>query len=75
MAAVRQEWEKQVNYQNCPEEQKPYMPDVQFIVGGYGADDETSKVYKIFVKDLTIEEQFLWQTRSGACFGGQSDFV
>jgi len=75
MAHVRQEWEKQVDFQNIPNEQKPYIPDVQFIVGGYALDDDTSKVFKLFVKTMTIEEQFAWQTRSGTCFGGQSDFV
>lgn len=75
LAHVRQEWERQVDFENCPEEQKPYIPDVQFILGGYGLKDATSKVFKLFVKTQTVEEQFTWETRSGTCFGGQSDFV
>lgn len=72
---TRAEWERQLDYANAPEEQRPYFPDVQFIAGGYGKDDETSKVFKIYVATRTLEEQFVWQTRSGTCFGGQADFV
>ncbi|MEA9979322.1 MULTISPECIES: hypothetical protein [unclassified Pseudomonas] len=72
---ARTEWERQLDYANAPEEQRPYFPDVQFIAGGYGKDDETSKVFKISVCNLRSEEQFVWQTRSGTCFGGQADFV
>ena len=46
MAYARQEWERQLDYANAPEEQRPYFPDVQFIAGGYGRDDETSKVFR-----------------------------
>ncbi len=75
MDHARHEWERQLNYANAPEEQRPYFPDVQFIAGGYGRDDETSKVFKISVCNSSLEEQFVWQTRSGTCFGGQADFV
>lgn len=72
---TRTEWERQLDYANAPEEQRPYFPDVQFIAGGYGKEDETGTVFKISVSTRTLEEQFVWQTRSGTCFGGQADFV
>jgi hypothetical protein len=75
LAHVRQEWELEVEYQTAAEDLRPYFPDVQFIVGGYGTEDATSKVFKLSVKDMTSSEQFTWKTRSGACFAGQSDFV
>ncbi len=75
LSYVRQEWELQVDYENAAEELRPYFPDVLFIIGGYGTEDATSKVFKVSVRELTIEEQFTWKTRSGACFSGQSDFV
>ncbi|WP_145279027.1 hypothetical protein [Pseudomonas sp. URMO17WK12:I11] len=72
---VRVEWEIQVDYDNADEEMRPYFPDVQFIIGGYGTDDASAMVFKISVKSLTVEEQFVWPSRSGTCFAGQSDFV
>lgn len=75
LAHVRLEWEIEVEYETAEEEMRPYFPDVQFIVGGYGTDDASGMVYKIFVNSLTIEEQFTWRSRSGTCFAGQSDFV
>ncbi|MBX8516060.1 hypothetical protein K5D69_15300 [Pseudomonas cichorii] len=75
LAHVRQEWEQEVEYDTAAEELRPYFPDLQFIVGGYGTEDATSKVFKLSVKDMTLSEQFTWKTRSGACFAGQSDFV
>lgn len=75
LAHVRQEWETEVEYATAPEELRPYFPDVQFIVGGYGADDATSKVFKLSVRSSVLEEQFTWKSRSGTCFAGQSDFV
>lgn len=75
LAHVRQEWEAEVEYATAPEELRPYFPDLQFIVGGYGTDDATSKVFKLSVSALTFEEQFAWRSRSGTCFAGQSDFV
>jgi hypothetical protein len=75
LAYVRSEWEKEIDYEHAPEEQKPYFPDVQFIVGGYGIDDQTSKVFKLSISNRTLDEQFCWKTRSGTCFAGQSDFV
>lgn len=75
LAHVRQEWEQEVEYKTAAEELRPYFPDVQFIVGGYGTEDATSKVFKLSVKDMTLNEQFTWKSRSGTCFAGQSDFV
>ena len=72
---TRAEWERQFDFAQVPAEQRPYLPDVQFIVGGYGKDDETAKVFKLSVCNESVEEQFTWQTRSGTCFGGQADFV
>lgn len=75
LAHVRQEWEAEVEYETAAEELRPYFPDVQFIVGGYGTDDATSKVFKLSVNSGMLEEQFTWKSRSGTCFAGQSDFV
>jgi len=75
LAHVRVEWEIQVEYETAEEEKRPYFPDVQFIVGGYGADDASGIVFKLSVNSLTMEEQFAWRSRSGTCFAGQSDFV
>lgn len=72
---TRAEWEKQFDFAQVPDEQRPYLPDVQFIVGGYGKDDETGKVFKLSVCNQSIEEQFTWPTRSGTCFAGQAEFV
>ena len=75
LAHVRFEWEIQVEYETAEEEMRPYFPDVQFIVGGYGTDDASGMVFKLSVNSLSIEEQFAWRSRSGTCFAGQSDFV
>lgn len=75
LAHVRIEWEIEVEYDTAEEEMRPYFPDVQFIVGGYGTDDASGMVFKLFVNSKAVEEQFVWRSRSGTCFAGQSDYV
>ncbi|WP_273862739.1 hypothetical protein [Pseudomonas sp. LA5] len=75
LAHVRVLWEEQVQFDKITPDEMPFQADVHFIIGGYGTEDAKSQVFKVYVKTSTIEEQFNWPTRSGTCFGGQSNFV
>lgn len=76
MAFVRREWEREVDFANAEEEMRPFFPDVQFIVGGYGKDDERGRLFKIWIAPNVIRETVSsTSTGTGACWGGQAEFV
>ncbi|WP_175254157.1 hypothetical protein [Pseudomonas sp. BMW13] len=73
---VRREWEKEVDFVNADEEMRPFFPDVQFIVGGYGKDDDRGRLFKIWIApDVIRETVSTTETGTGACWGGQAEFV
>ena len=60
---------------NVPEEQRHFQPTVQFIVGGFGANDEYGKIFKIDVGHDLVIEQFPSGDHMGICWSGQADHV
>ncbi len=72
---VRSEWEHFVKLDSIPSERVPYLPDLQFIIGGYSLDEISGAVYKVSIRNNSAEAQFGWETKSGACFAGQADYV
>lgn len=66
-------WEDQ--FQDTPDEQREYLPAIQFIVAGYGRDDAHGKVFRLDIKDDKITEQFSEGDHTGLCWAGQSNYV
>ncbi len=52
-----------------------YFPTVQFIVAGYGRDDDHGKVFRIDLIDNSATEQFAQNDHTGVCWGGTADYV
>lgn len=72
---IRADWEHAVGFNTADKEQAPYFPDLQFLIGGYSPSEEDGRVYKISILGHTVEQQFSWESKSGACFAGQADYV
>lgn len=72
---IRSDWEQAVGFNTAAKERTPYFPDLQFLIGGYSPVEEDGRVYKISILGNTVEQQFLWESKSGACFAGQADYV
>ncbi|MBB3832520.1 hypothetical protein FHR55_000686 [Xanthomonas arboricola] len=66
-------WESQ--FDDVPAEQRHFLPTVQFIVAGYGADDTNGKIFRIDVQAQTVIEQFPGDNYTGMCWAGASDYV
>lgn len=67
------EWDKQ--FAHVPEDQRAFLPTLQFIVAGYGPDDEHLKVFRIDVRDQSVDEQFTNGNHAGMCWGGMANYV
>jgi hypothetical protein len=52
-----------------------FLPTVQFIVAGFGANDGPGKVYKMDIAQQLLKEQFPDGQHSGICWGGISNYV
>lgn len=69
------EWAKQPELQGVPEESRKFMPTVNFIVGGYGKDDQCGRVFKLDIARHECTEAFPDAPHSGVTWGGQANFV
>lgn len=74
-AFVRPSWETQVNYANTPEDTRPWLDDLNFLVAGYGPDDEYTKVFRVSIGRGTIVETFPDPPHCSAAWAGQSNSV
>lgn len=74
-AFARRIWETDVGYDTSEEELRPYLPTVQFLVGGIGRDDSTGQVFRLDIKSGTCQLQFQPTDPYGICWAGQSNFV
>ncbi|OLU22896.1 hypothetical protein BVH03_21835 [Pseudomonas sp. PA15(2017)] len=72
---MRAEWERAVGFHEIEDEVKPYLDDLQFIIGGHGRDDERGMVLKVSIRDDAQYDQFPAAPHKGTCWGGQSDWV
>ncbi|WP_409475554.1 hypothetical protein [Stenotrophomonas sp. Y-13] len=62
-------------FSDVGETQRGYLPTIQFIVAGYGKDDEYGKVFKIDVQARSLQEQFPGGDHAGICWGGMANYV
>lgn len=67
-------WKKEY-LQSSPEEQRHFLPTVQFIIAGFGRNDYYGKIFKADIAQEKLQEQFPDQPYSGICWGGQADYV
>ena len=72
---LRPQWEQQVNYARTDEAARGYLSDLQFLVSGYGLDDEYIKVFKVSVSNHEITEMFSNAPHCNAAWAGQSNAI
>jgi hypothetical protein len=72
---MRAEWERAVGFDQVEDEIKPYLDDVQFIIGGHGLDDDRGMIFKVSIRDNQHFGQFQAAPHTGTCWGGQSEWV
>lgn len=75
LAFVRPLWEIQVGYAAAPEESRRWLNDLNFLIAGYGPDDEYIKVFRVSVSQESIVETFPDAPHCSAAWAGQSDSV
>jgi len=66
-------WNEDFKKSGLPDPQ--YFPTVQFIVAGYGNNDDYGKVFRIDLFENSIIEQFDADDHTGVCWGGTADYV
>lgn len=72
---LRPQWEQQVGYDAADAATREYLPDLQFLVSGYGADDEYIKVFRVSVSRREIKEEFSDAPHCSAAWAGQSNAI
>jgi hypothetical protein len=70
---MRSLWEQE--FAEVPEEQRHYLPALNFIVAGYGYSDTYGMVFELKVGNNKIEERFPDDDHVGLCWAGMSDYV
>jgi hypothetical protein len=66
-------WHEEFNRSGLPDIQ--YFSTVQFIVAGYGLDDESGRIFRIDCGADSLMEQFPENQHTGVCWGGTADYV
>lgn len=66
-------WSDDFKKSGTPEPQ--YFPTVQFIVAGYGKDEDHGKILRIDLSENSVVEQFDEDDHTGVCWGGTADYV
>lgn len=72
---LRPLWEQQVGFAGADPSTHAYLPELAFLVAGYGPDDEYIKVFRVSVKNRTVEEEFTDPPHCSAAWAGQSNTV
>lgn len=75
LAFIRPLWEVQVGFLATQEDMRTFLPDLNFLIGGYGPDDAYIKVFRVSVRAQTIEETFPEAPHCSAAWAGQSNSV
>jgi len=70
---IRALWMRQ--FGDTLEDQRPYLPNIHFIVAGHGVNDDYGKVYKIDIATDQVVEQFPHGDHMGICWNGMADNV
>ncbi|MDH7452234.1 hypothetical protein QF205_03940 [Luteimonas composti] len=72
---VRPLWETQVDWHHTPDDQKAFLSDLEFLVAGYGPEDEYIKVYRISIAKPDAMEIFTEPPHCSAAWAGQADSI
>lgn len=72
---MREQWERHTDYKNVDSAMRPYLPNVQFLVGGINRNDTAGSVYRLSIADDTCDLQFPASNPYGLCWAGQADHV
>jgi len=72
---LRPHWEQQVNYAATDEAAREYLSDLQFLISGYGSDDEYIKVYRVSISRREAQEMFPNPPHCSAAWAGQSNAI
>lgn len=62
-------------FKDTPDDQRHYLPTIQFIVSGFGANDGYGKIFKMDIARDYCSEQFDEGSHMGICWAGQADYV
>ena len=72
---VRPLWEAHVSFNETEENIREWLEDLNFLVAGYGPDDDYIKVFRVSVSNRTTVETFPDAPHCSAAWAGQSDSV
>lgn len=75
LAFVRPLWEEQVGFAAADAESRAQLAELDFMVAGYGPDDEYIKVFRVSVSQQTVVESFPDSDHCNAAWAGQSEAV
>jgi hypothetical protein len=72
---VRPLWETQVDFEGTEEEARQWLDDLNFLIAGYGPDDDYAKVFRVSISQQSIVETFPVAPHCSAAWAGQSNSV
>jgi hypothetical protein len=72
---VRPLWEQQTRFREADEAIRPMLDDLQFLVCGYGPDDEYTKVFRVSISEESMPEEFPTFPHCSAAWAGQSNAI
>lgn len=75
LSYIRPLWESQVQYDPEQPEKVRLYDDLQFLIAGYGPDDDHSPVLRVSVAQNNIQEQFPDAPHCSAAWAGQANSI
>lgn len=72
---LRPLWEQQVRYEETEEAARSYLPDLQFLISAYGAEDDYIKVFRVSIARREVLELFEKPPHCSAAWAGQSNAI
>lgn len=72
---VRPLWEQQTDFAATDEAMRPMLNDLQFLISGYGPEDDYTKVFRVSVLDESMLEEFADPPHCSAAWAGQSNAI
>lgn len=75
MRFVRPLWETEVSFANTAEELRQFLPDLNFMIVGYGEEDAYTKVFRVSIAQNSCVEQFPDAPHCSAAWAGQTSTV
>ena len=68
-------WNEEFRPDEQTDRPRETLPNVQFILAGFGKNDYYGKIYRIDISSGKLEEQFPDGSHMGMCWGGMADYV